>query len=272
MTDYNTLSELPKQQFSHVAKQMLAKCNSDAFVFVNMPGISKLDLSMWSTDQWTSLVRYIEGSSTALKFEKVEVNEEEPDLFTELIDFTALRCHLQDIITIRGNKTEDFEPYIDSRGRIIRIDYPPLPVTYSIDGKSRDEVIKDYDKFLRYVLAQLPSPHHTVIFTSLEAQPIPRDDNWIALDIFPQIFDDASRNQDIERNNKILDVRPPFNTHRPKFTEPSSNYMTIFDEDFLKENSKLLRWILLVAVGYVTVHIVLYLQKQRFNDNDKKSD
>lgn len=248
-------------KFEQVTKELLGNCNSDAYIFVNQPGLSKLDFKMYA-DSWKSLSRYINGSSSVLKFEKVELPRTETnDLFDRLMEYTTKKCRIEDKIIITGNDTDSFQPYIDAKARIIRIDFPELPDADDQNAeKSRGEAIEDYDMFLRKILAQIPSPDHTIVYTSLKPGLSHPNEDIIPIEIFPEIFNDESRQTEFERNYRIRDEKPFFHTPNPNFKEVNSKYISVFDEEFVQQNKQILQAIVLGIIGFITLQVFFYFR------------
>lgn len=215
-------------------------------MFINQPGIRLRDFIDYQKE-FLNLQRYLFASSTALKFERVKPLPEET--FDELIDQVRESCNIEEVITITGNDTSTFEPYIDVGKRAIRIDYPQLPE----NNNDRSAAISDYDRFLRQILAQIPSPELTIIYTSLGPYEfIESEEGYLgSMNIYPEIFLDPSRSQEVERNDHSLDDPSVLNEHHPKFIGMSSEYVSIFDQEFIAENIGLLRMIITIFIAFI---------------------
>lgn len=250
-------------RFTEISKELLGKCNSDAYIFVNQPGISKLDF-LDHKREFNSLQRYIHSSSTALKFEKVEVPQNET--FDTLIEYVKDRCKIDKVIKLRGNSSENFDPYIDVERRVIRIDYPILPKAKEM----RRKAINDYDKFLRMILAQIPSPAQTVIFTSLEPGKVSRHEAVTPIQIFPELFLEPSRKLELEKNDHNMNIPPTFNEHRTKYSQMSSDYVSIFDSKFISDNYDLIRLIITALIGFLILQVLLPKRKHIGTNSSSK--
>ncbi|CCD23832.1 Big1p NDAI_0C01710 [Naumovozyma dairenensis CBS 421] len=249
--NYDLALNLPVSDFMNTSEELLDHCNSNAYVFINQPGLRKLDFLDFKK-HFIFLQKYIYQSSNALKFEKVDILPN--DTFHKLMEHVKDKCDIKKTIKIKGNVTEDFEPYYDVDRRVIRIDYPPLP----LEREERQHAIESYDLFLRFVLAQLPSPELTVIYTSLEPGEVDPLESIIPVEIFPEIFKNKI---DEEKNDRIKEPEPVFNEFRPRFLGMTSKYISIFDPDFIKENIVLLQGIVTSVVGFIMVQVFLYLRK-----------
>ncbi|GMC29253.1 unnamed protein product [Saccharomyces cerevisiae] len=243
--DYDRAVTLPRDTFIEAAEKFLGVCNADTYVFINQPGLRKLDFLEFETE-FVSLQRYIRRSSTAIKFEKVDLLPQ--DLYYDLAEFVKEYCNVDQVLNLRGNNTEDFQPFIDSEKRVIIIEYPKLPE----DTNERREAFCHYDKYLRTILAQIPSPEQNVIYTSLNPGTTLAHESIIPIQIFPDIFDIKSRVGEVEQNNRVLDVpRLSFNDYTPRFSEPPSEYVSIFDSQLIENNRGLLQLIFTILVGLV---------------------
>ncbi|KOH50302.1 Integral membrane protein of the endoplasmic reticulum [Saccharomyces cerevisiae] len=243
--DYDRAVTLPRDTFIEAAEKFLGVCNADTYVFINQPGLRKLDFLEFETE-FVSLQRYIRRSSTAIKFEKVDLLPQ--DLYYDLAEFVKEYCNVDQVLNLRGNNTEDFQPFIDSEKRVIIIEYPKLPE----DTNERKEAFRHYDKYLRTILAQIPSPEQNVIYTSLNPGTTLGHESIIPIQIFPDIFDIKSRVGEVEQNNRVLDVpRLSFNDYTPRFSEPPSEYVSIFDSQLIENNRGLLQLIFTILVGLV---------------------
>ncbi|CCF58141.1 hypothetical protein KAFR_0D04940 [Kazachstania africana CBS 2517] len=263
--NYESAMSLPSKSFDIIAEELLRKCNSDAIIFVNQPGLCKLDFEEFE-DEFKFLRKYIKVSSTSLKFEKVSGLHQ--NTFQNLIDITSKECNIDRFMTLRGNNTDDFEPYIDTNKRIIVINYPPLPEN---DYDLRRKHIMDYDLYLRTILAQIPSPYQTVIYTSLERSLVPKEDVMNNIEVFPGLFEDLAEE---EKNDRLKDEPPaPLNKFRTLYPGMSTKYISIFDSGFLEQNGQLLKAIFTSLVGYIIYQTILYVRepkKSRPNDKHPK--
>ena len=244
---YNMTTVLPAPEFNAIALELLDHCNSHAYVFVNQPGLRLEDFDY--EDAWTVLPNYLSRSSSALRFEQVEVSPS--NVFENLIAHTKRRCDVQREIILRAEQTNQFEPYIDAQSRIIQVHFSPLPGDGRNERPSREDVLADHDQRLRRILGRLPSPAVTVIYTSLEpadrlsASP-PR------AGIFPEIFEHESRRIEYERNDRDLQVNRYFPSHHPKMEPIEEVELSLLDPKFIQSNLKLLKLIAVSAIGSLT--------------------
>ncbi|CCK68867.1 Big1p KNAG_0B04330 [Huiozyma naganishii CBS 8797] len=231
---YDPEQKIPKESFRYICEELIDKCNSDAYIFINQPGLNRWDFEEYR-HSFSHFEKYINGSSTALKFEQVGLLDDE--FFKDLLSYTSKACNVREIITLEGNNTDEFQPYIDTDSRIVRIDFPRL----SSEVDLREEEIQHFDSYLRTVLAQIPSPYHTVIYTSLESSEFDADLLKNPGEIFQDIF--ATKTQDIEINDRLRQDPIFRNSPNPRFSGMANQYISVFDSHFVKENYNLLKLI-----------------------------
>ncbi|CCH62454.1 hypothetical protein TBLA_0H01670 [Henningerozyma blattae CBS 6284] len=257
--DYDSILTFHNDELTSIVQDITSHCSSDAYILINVPGLTKSDF-LYSKNSFNSLKRYIFQSSTTLKFEKTQILGE--NYYDKLTFFIKDKCRIKDqmIINIRGNNTDNFQPYIDSNKRIIKINYPELPTL--ANSNDRTKSLEDYDKFLRLVLAQIPSPEHTVIITSLNPSKEGVHDDITPIEIFPEIFDNKLKFRESEQNNRILDVPPEFNEYRPRFDQIESNekFLSIFDYDFIDQNKQLIISIVIAFLLFIIFQIFLFIK------------
>lgn len=242
--NYEPDSVVPVESFKIIAKDLIDQCNSNAYIFVNVPGLRKLDFIKYE-NEFVFLKRYLNQSSTKLKFEQVKRLSD--DIYQELISYTKEKCKFEGHVQLNGNNSDDFAPYLDSGKRIIEINYTPLP----LDENERLEAIRDLDKYTRTILAQLPSPDQTVFYTSLKPAPVPEDD-YKPTEFFTELFENLN---ETESNNRIANVAPFINKYHPKFEGMKNITVSLLNPTFFKENEDLIKCIIAVLVGFMIVTI-----------------
>ncbi|KAH3900214.1 Big1p SCDLUD_003185 [Saccharomycodes ludwigii] len=257
---HDPIKELPQSEFLDIVKKSISFCNSDAYVFINQPNIRKDDFFKYG-DKMENLMGYFEGSSSIAKFEKIQETIENQDIFEELIQFAIETCSIDQVFCIKGNDTDSYQPVYDIGTRIFRIDFPDLPYNDSI---LRMKYIEDFDKFIKYVIAQLPTPYRTIIYTSSmdDNRKNPPNYEIVPIEIFSSIFDDPSRKIEYERNNKILEgVNSGFRKYEPKFKEKYDYSMyptTIFDKTYITENKELLQLIISTLACFIAFYYYFF--------------
>ncbi|QLL33157.1 hypothetical protein HG536_0E00670 [Torulaspora globosa] len=255
---------LSLERFSAISRQLLAYCNSDAYVFINLPGITIDDFSEYKKE-FTSLQRYIHSASTAVSFDRVDTPSNAT--FSELIEYVSDQCRIDRFLVIEGDAADGYEPYIDAAGRILRIDFLMLPE----DQDLRRQAIIDFDKSLRTILAQIPSPAHTVILTAVGPSEAPERSLAVpARPIFPEVLLDPAKRQEIEKNDHDLKMPRHFNEPRPKFSEPQLRYMTAFDSEFISKNYDLIRLIVTSLIGFLLIQLLVKSRTEQTGKPDTR--
>ena len=257
---------LPANSFELIVEEFVQNCESNTYVFINHAGIRTTDLDEYSSDL-TFLKRYTRQSSTKLKFERVNLLP--MNTFDNLVNYTMQHCGIEKHITLTTKETDEFQAYIDTDKRVISIDYSPM--TYEED--ERREEIAAFDQYLRTILAQIPSPYISVIYSSLEPDLVPSYSNKKVVEIFPEIFQDMVEEKEV--NDRLRMVPPPTNEYRPKFKGMSTERLTLFDAKFIQENNQLLRMILTTFVGYLILQVFLLFQgskKKGSKENRGRAD
>ena len=243
--NYDPESIVPVDAFKTISQELLDRCNSDAYIFINVPGLRKLDLVEYGKDM-KFLQRHVNSSSTKLKFEQVKSLPE--TFMTDLIDYTKNKCQFEGHIKLSGNNSDDFTTYIDSGKRIIEINYSPLPENETL----RYDSILDLDAYIREILAQLPSPDQTFILTSLHPSPVPERD-YQKMTMFPELYKNL---EEVEKNNMILDVAPMTIKYNPKYKGMEDVPDFTFDYQYFEENKILLGSVLAALIGFVFLNVI----------------
>lgn len=258
--NYNYKQTVPIESFKTISEELLGNCNSNAYIFINIPGLTEFDLIQYR-DEFKFLEKSFELSSTGLKFEKIEIDQ---STFDHLMDFTEQKCHIEKRLKLIGNDTTQYEPYLDTDKRIIEINFPALD---SIDDQIRSETIDHFDNYLKFVLGQIPSPQQTIILTSLEPDlQINLSSVSSLLNHYDGFFNDIiSRKRDFEKNNRMLDVPIIRNRHKPLHKELHDHYVSIFDTDFIQKNYPLLKLIGTATIIFIMYHLMfnqnIYINK-----------
>lgn len=136
----------------------LDNCPADAYILVHQPGIH-------STDLKPSTVPFLlkSADSAETKLEKADLfhsNKELEENQQGLISNLKNQCNAQ-VINV-DSETGAFETYIDTKPRIISIQFEPL----SANEGDRKEEIQNNDGILQSVVASLPSPNYVLVYTS----------------------------------------------------------------------------------------------------------
>lgn len=245
-------SIISRDNFRDITRDFMAStCNSDAYVLVNIPGLSKYDFVVFE-DAWPSLKKYISQGTSGLKFEMVEPLSD--NFFDDLSNYIDEQCDIFEVMHIVGNDEDTVQQYIDAKKRLIIIDYPILP---NIEDKDvRLKSIMEYDDFLRTVLAQIPSPSQKVLVTSLHAGDVCLDGQYRTVKILEDLFQ-MVWNSDPEKNNKIMEVPRHFNKYKPKYSDLLTEPSSIWDEKFISENIKIIQLIITTLVTFLVWQFLL---------------
>ncbi|AMD19165.1 HBR264Cp [Eremothecium sinecaudum] len=236
---------LSESELHDIAIRLVSKCNSDAYIFVNQPGLTAMDF-IEHKDAWNNLRGYLKRSSTALKFEHVAPLSQ--DFYQRLIAQVKSICDVKIQITINDEELNSFSPYLDTEKRIIVLDLPELTPSFD-DVDARFDELELNDRMLRTILGRLPSPSQTVIYTALGPQ------NRIGKDIgdqeiFPDVFHGSYSDPELDLERRNTDRYFP--EHRPKFDPIDDSYLSIFDQKFREQNSTLISLIVLAVSFFIT--------------------
>ncbi|SCU85671.1 LAME_0D02278g1_1 [Lachancea meyersii CBS 8951] len=251
---YDNSNVLSQDSFVNVAEKMISRHRSDAYLFVNIPGLTVSDFAQYHT-QLESLEKVLKLSSTALRFEDVEVERTWEDVFDKLISFAEEEWDITDRIEVRDNHMESFQRYIDWRPRTIRIDFDEIP------SENKGEYFGYCDQVLRHVLGQLPTADNTIILTSLVSQnntavaPAGSHEATGLTRIFPDVFEDPQKKADIEKNAQKVQKRHVLNAPKPRFTGMEDTYLSVFDTDFLDQNCTIIELIVLSPLAYAILQL-----------------
>lgn len=127
------------------------------------------------------------------------------------------------------------------------------------------------DEALRHTLRKLPTPHHSLIYTSLDHNPVLnklKEKRYEKLDIFPDITREPSRELEVERNINDRKIEPYFHPKRTNLLDRSIFEAPKFlDADFLIENELLVIGIVLITITLLlhqTVKLIIFFFKKAF--------
>lgn len=110
--------EFPIERVNEVTKKLIEPCTAEAYVLVNHPGLTLEDLQDPSLFKF--LRTYMLMSSTLGAIPRAQTGVD----FDKLESFASSRCHTQ---TMLVDGLDEVETYIDSKKRLIRINFPELP-------------------------------------------------------------------------------------------------------------------------------------------------
>lgn len=224
-------------------------------MFVNQPGLSVNDFKT-EKKSMSKLYNYVRTSSTALKFNEVDILEND-DIFEELIDFAMRTCKIQDKIYLPGDITDRYAPFVEARTRVVRVDFPPLPQKdqYIEDEGTRTDVLAANDEYFRYIVGTLPTPKHTVIYMSLEKSIVPTEEESLTYDIWPEVFADPQRKVEIDRNDRVSKEMPTLVPYRPRIEPGDEEYMSALSGEFLEEHYGIILLIVSLSLSFVLLQL-----------------
>lgn len=264
--DYDMATELPGAVFESSLKELVNYCNSEAYVFVNQPGLTLVDFVGYD-EEFPMLSKYIQTSSTAIKFERVE-GKEINDIYERLMKYAAAKCNIDDMIVIEEDEVETYKAYIDAQKKIIMINLPELPPIEEENGLTRGLTLLENDKLLRGILGQLPSPDISVIYSTTNTSTNADDKLDIGYEILPDAFDSFKKGYRVERNHRIIDrQRPGFFDYRPKFGSFEYPQFASLDSEFIKENQTLI----LMIIGSTLLFLFVQITGLGLNSSTKHS-
>ncbi|AOA63312.1 Cell wall beta-1,6-glucan level regulator [Komagataella phaffii CBS 7435] len=257
------------QQTNYMINQVLEKCQANVFILVNQPGVIVQDFQDFYSFQ--NLRSYMVQASTILTFPHTVVTEEDPHKGLDLdkIQTYIMRQCRAKLLTLKDDDPGSIESFIDSKTRVIRMDFTGIPskAEEEYEGQ-REEILKKHDLTLLKVIRELPSPFITLLYTTDTAQEfakipdelvnvneIPNDPQMIPLSmkneilqkenvIFPDItLFDLTRLSEYERNNlghymnfdqKDRDAEPVLAVNddkdKPIFNKPRSKKVDVRPE------------------------------------------
>lgn len=238
-----------------VAKDLISQCHSETYVFVNQPGLSRSDFKQHKQSMH-KLYNYVLTSSTTVKFEKIDIVQND-DIYEELIAYTMDKCNIDDKIDIGGNVTDRYQPFVEARTRVLRVDFPPLPQQGQyVEGiGTRKDVLQANDEYLRYVMGTLPTPKHTVFYMSLEKSEVPDTETSLSYDIWPEIFTNPQRTVEIDRNDRVAKEMPKLVPYRPRIDTEDDKYLTVLDQEFIDNHYGIIVLIIGVTIAFILLQL-----------------
>ncbi|RKP31842.1 BIG1-domain-containing protein [Metschnikowia bicuspidata] len=254
------------QDVTHMIKKLVTECSSDVYLLVNAPGLTNADMLSAKKDNWPQLHKYLYMSSSVVGLPWMEGMLD----YDYLSQYIIKTCQAEAVLV--HSSEEEVEHYIDTRKRVIRVEFDPVP---SIQP-ARDRVVHEIDDLIRKILRKLPSPHYTILISSstvLPVHPIPQevlDNNPELFEVFHHIINDPSREVERERNNYLYkDVEPIWK----EYEDPLENFMErrrkdevhFFDSNLWKKKNKVvvsLASIVAVLVVFEIVSFVYWLKNR----------
>lgn len=251
---YPFIQKQDPQSVTNMLKKSITECSSDAYLIVNIPGLENIDMIDRRQELWRNLVKYMHMLSTLIGMPWVEGTLDL--LFLEA--YITRTCSAE---TISLNEEEDvFAEYVDTRKRIIRIEFNPLPPA----GPERDLAILAIDEMIDKVLKRIPSPHYSFLITSSTTStihPIPEvalENSPQGFELFYRIVNDPRREEEVERHVRLKGLsKPQWNEDK----DPMSIYLekrkkdqvVLFDYELWSKNEKLVTTIAAMVISLFAV-------------------
>lgn len=253
----NTQSQDPVQ-VTNLVKKAVTECSLDAYILVNVPGLTYSDMLASKKNEWRHTQNYLHMASSLVALPWVEGT-----LDLGFLEEYVVRTCKAESIRVFGSE-DDLAQYIDTRKRVIRVEANPIP-----DGPERNQALADVDDLIRKILRKVPSPHYMLLITADEPKgvhPVPE----IAIANMPELFEifhdvvnDPRRAEEVERNSYLYQDVEPFWNDAPDPTElylqkKRRDEVHVFDAQLWQKNEKL------VATVAVMVASLAFMQTLSF--------
>lgn len=250
----NPLKRQDGQAVTNMLKRLITDCSSDAYLILDMPGLTSKDMKDKNAENWPFLTKYLSISSTVVG---VPFVQEVIDL-NHIKEYITTTCQAE--VMHANIEDEGSIDYIDVRKKIIDIQFNALD---QLPDRSRQ--IQLNDEFIRKIIRKLPSPHYTIILTSTVKQymdPIPQvviESEPRYYGIFNDIVDHPNRQQEIELNNPYRDVPPHWienkNTNNRYLANKQKDVVKLLDYELWMKHEKLIMTIVIMIVTIVMVRV-----------------
>ncbi len=243
-----------------LTRRLIAPCSSNAYLLVNQPGLRLSDLDDLNLrekrDIFTNFRGYLDHASTKLTIPNIEDDG--------LLDFKSLEKYIirncQAEFVLVEEDPDHLQDYLDTRKRVIRVNLPELPENEYL----RKEILKENDELLRDVIRKIPTPYHSIYYTSLSPSTEFEDIKWnispsdseIPNHIFSDITGTKASRLEIEKNKHESNEEqkpyfPPRRTHLLKHEESP----TLFDRKLIMENGNVIVGIFTMGIIVISYHI-----------------
>lgn len=136
-------------------KKLSDQCSSDSYIIIDQKGLEVGDLNFYKRSLWKNLRTILTMSSTIIGLPWVEKTIN----LNQTVDYILKKCDAELIIP---NKNYGIKNYIDTKKKIIKIEFEKLPT----DKKERDQNLKKLDEILYNIFRKLPTPKISIIMTS----------------------------------------------------------------------------------------------------------
>lgn len=238
---------------TNMIKKLVTECSSDVYMLLNMPGLEHTDLIQDRATNWPNLVKYLHMSSSVVGMPWMEGTLDLPFLET----YITRTCSAE-AITVTLESDDEVQQYLDTRARVIRVEFNPLPTSRG----ERDHALRQNDDLLRRILRKSPLPHYTIILTLTTKSGVHPHPDFIfeempeRFELFHDIVNDPRRDEESERNNYLYkDVEPVWNDNDPNkayLLRKKQDEVHLFDFEHWQNNERLLTTVaLMVATVFV---------------------
>ncbi|KAI3406781.2 BIG1 [Candida oxycetoniae] len=238
---------------TNLLKKLVTQCSSDAYLVMDIPGLTFNDLTTGKKENWSFLRKYLYMASTIVGLPRVE-----DGLDLEFLEKYIIKtCDAETIHVKNGDPPTD---YYDVRKRVIRINFNPLDTNTNRDGQLRED-----DALIRDILRQLPSPHYTIILTSSKPgflHPTPKSimkENPERFEIFNDIVNDPKHNGGVEKNDRFRKVEPNWNPVRDSniryIRNKKKDEIHLLDYDLWNKNEKLITTVFVMVLSLFSIKV-----------------
>lgn len=206
-----------RQEAYDILTRMLASCPSDAYLIVEQPGIRVEDFQSFVTPYgprlWQRFKEILGHAATIGSFPRLDG----PISTQRLERLLTKQCSSETIVVDPRADDPMYEKYSDTRPRVLRLTFPPLPE----DPVERAFALEKHDEKIWHSLKLTPSPFFFIIYTSgSEGEPFYPDSEeykqqkrWdIFADLVRQKRDPRNRNEwknHLRREKGVVDAEPP---------------------------------------------------------------
>ncbi|KAL7267758.1 hypothetical protein RUND412_009643 [Rhizina undulata] len=153
---------MPIEAFVNVAEQVVGRCESDAYILANQPGLHATDFYGEGSAPQLKKVLDVAGASRSLVVANgFKTDKPTEETVEQLLRFAMEKCDAK--VEEVDAKTGAFPTFSDMKPKIIRVELEELP---EAPGKERRQAVAQNDAFLHSILSLLPTSKYTLIYTS----------------------------------------------------------------------------------------------------------
>lgn len=250
----NTKTQDPAN-VTNMLKKLVSECSSDVYLILNIPGLEAADMLQSREENWPHLVKYLHMASSVVGLPWMEGL-----LDLHFLEKYITRTCATETINVVLESDDEVVQYLDTRKRIIKVEFNPLPPP----GPERQISLRENDDLIRRILRKVPLPHYTIIVTLTvmsPVHPIPQfalEETPEQFELFHSIVNDERREEEVERNNYLYaDTEPVWNenmdAHSLYLARKKKDQIHFFNHELWKKNEKL---VTTVAVMVASVFLV----------------